>query len=80
MRKPRLPEYQGPRLPPEVQLRRLKNVIENEMTPIQRETLTAYYFEEKSMGQIARERGVNISTVSRNIRRAEEKLSKYLRY
>ena len=72
--------YLGPRLPREVQLKRIRAVIQQELTPLQREALIAYYFQEQTMAQIAQERGVHKSTVSRTIRRAEQKLRKYLKY
>ena len=72
--------YQGSRLPREVQLKRIQRVIQEELTPLQRQTLTAYYFQEPTIPQIIAERGVNKSTVSRTLRRAEEKLRRYLRY
>ena len=72
--------YLGPRLPRDVQLKRVQRVIREELTPLQREALVAYYFQELTMEQIARERGVNKSTVCRTLHRAEEKLRKYLKY
>ena len=72
--------YRGPRLPKQVQLQRVQRVIREELTPLQRETLLAYYFQEQNIPQIAAERGVNKSTVSRTLRRAEEKLRRYLKY
>ena len=72
--------YQGIRLPKEVQLKRVQRVIREELTPLQREALIAYYFQEQSITQIAQERGVNKSTVCRTLHRAEEKLSRYLIY
>ena len=72
--------YLGPRLPREVQLKRVQRVIREELTPLQREALVAYYFQELTMEQIARERGVNKSTVCRTLHRAEEKLRRYLKY
>ena len=66
--------YQGLRLPREVQLRRVKRVIENELSPLQRETLMAYYFQRETIPQIALRRGVNKSTVCRTLQRAERKL------
>ena len=72
--------YLGTRLPREVQLKRVQRVIKEELTELQRRTLTAYYFHRQTIPQIARERGVNKSTVSRTLRRAEEKLRRYLRY
>ena len=72
--------YQGIRLPREVQLKRVQRVIKEELTPLQREALIAYYFQEQSITQIAEERGVNKSTVCRTLHRAEEKLRRYLKY
>ncbi len=72
--------YKGIRLPKQVQLQRVQRVIEEELTELQRQTLTDYYFREMTIPQIATERGVNKSTVSRTLRRAEEKLRRYLRY
>ena len=72
--------YEGPRLPREVQLRRLRRVIEKELTEIQRETLIAYYFQDKTIVQIAKERGVNRSTVCRTLHRAEARVRRCLRY
>ena len=70
----------GTRLPREVQLKRVQRVIKEELTELQRQTLTAYYFHQQTIPQIAAERGVNKSTVSRTLRRAEERLRRYLRY
>jgi len=72
--------YLGPRLPKEIQLQRVRRVIQEELTPLQRETLIAYYFQEQTIPQIAQERGVHKSTVSRTLHRAEVKLRKYLKY
>ena len=72
--------YEGPRLPREVQLRRLRRVIEAELTPRQKQTLTAYYFQQQTIPEIAREQGVNKSTVCRTLHRAEAKIRRCLRY
>ena len=72
--------YLGPRMPREVALKRVQRVIREELTDLQREALLAYYFQEKTMAQIAQERGVNRSTVCRTLHRAETKLRRYLRY
>ena len=72
--------YQGIRLPREVQLKRIQRVIREELTPLQREALIAYYFQEQSITQIAQDRGVNKSTVCRTLHRAEEKLRRFLKY
>ena len=72
--------YLGPRLPREVQLKRVRKVLREELTELQRYTLSAYYFQQQTMEQIARDRGVNKSTVCRTLHRAEEKLRKFLKY
>lgn len=68
------------RLPRNVQLQRLNRVIREELTPLQRETLLAYYFQEQTIVEIALTRGVNKSTVCRTLHRAEQKLKRYLKY
>ena len=72
--------YLGPRLPREVQLKRIRRVIQEELTECQREVLVAYYFGQQTIPQIARDRGVNKSTVSRTLHRAETRLRRCLRY
>lgn len=72
--------YLGPRLPRDVQLKRVRQVIAEELTELQRETLTAYYFQELNITQIAKARGVNKSTVCRTLHRAEARLRKFLKY
>lgn len=72
--------YEGPRLPREVQLRRLKKVIEKELTENQRQILIAYYFQNRTMAEIAQERGVCPSTVCRTLHRAEARVRRCLRY
>lgn len=72
--------YLGPRLPRQVQLNRVKNVMEQELTALQRETVLAYYFQGQNICQIAAERGVNKSTVCRTLHRAEKRLRRCLRY
>ena len=59
---------------------RTRQVIERELTPLQRETLLAYYFQEMNISQIAQERGVHKSTVCRTLHRAEDKLKRFLKY
>jgi RNA polymerase sigma-70 factor (ECF subfamily) len=72
--------YEGPRLPREVQMKRVQRVIREELTPIQREVLLAYYIQNLTIPQIAAERRVHKSTVSRTLHRAEGKLRRFLRY
>lgn len=67
-------------LPREVQLRRIRRVMEQELTELQRQTLMLYYFEDKRLSEIARIQGIHRSTVLRTLRRAEDRLRRYLRY
>ncbi len=80
MRTIRFNGYLGPKLPKEVQKKRLANVIENELTAAQRRTVIGYYLENKTIIQLAEEFGVNKSTVSRTLRRAEARMQRCLRY
>ena len=72
--------YEGPRLPKEVQMKRVQRVIREELTANQRQILLAYYIQNQTIPQIAEELGRNKSTVSRTLHRAEDKLRRYLRY
>lgn len=72
--------YLGVRLPMEVQKKRVKRVIEEELTDVQREILLAYYFGELTQAQIAAQRGINKSTVCRTLHRAEKRLRMFLKY
>lgn len=67
-------------IPREQQIKRMKMVIREELTELQRYTILAYYFENKSVLQIAQERNVNKSTISRTLKRAEAKLRRFLQY
>ena len=67
-------------IPREQQIRRMKAVIQKELTEMQRYTILAYYFENKSLLQIAEERNVHKSTVCRTLKRAEDKLRRFLQY
>ena len=73
-------DYEGPRLPPKTQLHRIRRVMEMELTQKQREVMLAYYFQDKSIPEIAAERGVHKSSVCRCLRRAEKKVRLCLRY
>mgnify|MGYP004733243837 CR=1 FL=1 len=70
----------GPYLPQSIQKKRVANVIAQELTPLQREALVGYYLHGKSITEMALERGVNKSTICRNLRRAETRLRRFLRY
>ena len=64
----------------EVQLHRVRQVIREELTDLQRDAIISYYFQMQTVSQIAAQRGVCKSTVSRTLHRAEEKLRRYLKY
>ena len=72
--------YEGPRLPPQTQMRRLLRVIEQELTQKQKEIIIAYYFQDKTIPQIAAERGRHKSSISRCLHRAEKRVRLCLRY
>lgn len=72
--------YEGPRLPQKTQLQRLRRVIEKELTQKQREIIIAYYFQEKTIPQIAAERGIHKSSVCRCLQRAEKRVRLCLKY
>lgn len=68
----------------ESDLRRLKRNLriarEEELTPRQRQMLHMRFEEGKNITEIARELGVNKSTVSRTLHRAQRRLQRCLRY
>ena len=55
----------------QVQMQRIREVIWNELTDLQRDAIIAYYFHRNTISEIAALRGVHKSTVSRTLRRAE---------
>lgn len=63
------------------QLRRnLIRCVNEEVTPRQREYMHLYYVQRMSQPQIARTLGVDASTVSKTIKRGEQRLLRCLRY
>lgn len=72
--------YLGPRMPRELQLQRVRKVIEQELSECQRKTLIAYYYRQLTIPQIAQEQGVNKSTVCRTLHRAEDRIRRFLRF
>lgn len=58
----------------------LMKAIDTELTEKQRECVVDYYINNKSMKDIAREQDVHPSTVTRHIKRAEEKLRHIAEY
>ena len=72
--------YEGPRLSPATQMQRIRRVIEQELTSKQREIILAYYFQDKSIPEIAAERGIHKSSVCRCLKRAEQRVRLCLKY
>ena len=72
--------YLGRRMSTAEAKKRISRVVMAELTDVEREVLLAYYLQEQKIPAIARERGINKSSVSRALHRAETKLRKYLKY
>ena len=60
--------------------RNMRLVRERELTPRQQEMLHLYYDLGLTIPQIAKEKGLNKSTVSRTLARGRERLKRYLQY
>lgn len=58
----------------------LRDAIDTELTPRQREVLLMHYFDHLSGTEIAMRLGVNPSTVTRLLQRGKERLRKALRF
>jgi len=58
----------------------MHRAIDEELTPRQRELTFMYYIDQMPMNEIAAELGLDISSVSRTLKRAREKLRRALRY
>lgn len=54
--------------------------VTEELTPRQRQLLYMFYYDGKTVTEISRELAVNKSTVSRTLRRAQDRLRKFLRF
>ena len=80
MKNTRCERFFGSHLPRQMQVERLRQVILEELTELQRRTLVSYYFEGKNLTRIAHERQVNKSTVCRTLKRAEQKIYRVLKY
>lgn len=58
----------------------LVNIVQNELTKNQRDIFLQHHLDNKSMAEIAREKGLNRSSVCRTVKRAEDKILRYLQY
>ncbi len=61
-------------------LKNLRKVMRDELTPRQRQIVEMYYFQRKNMPAIAKELGLNGSTVSRTLKRGKARIQRYLKY
>ena len=61
-------------------LRNLRKARIQELTPRQQQMLSMHFEQNMSGAEIARELGLNRSTVSRTLRRAQERLRRCLQY
>ena len=60
--------------------RSLEKAIKSDLTERQRQMVTEYYFDGKSVTKLAEEYGLSKSTVSRHLSRSREKLKSTLKY
>lgn len=58
----------------------LRDAIEKELTPVQKQVIFMYYYEKITIPEIAKIRGVNKSCISRILKRARQRLSAVLKY
>ena len=62
------------------QKRILMRILAEELSESQRKTFWAYHVEKKTVEQIAEEQGLNKSTVSRTLKRAEDNVYHITKY
>lgn len=60
--------------------RNLRRAMKRELTPRQQEIMALYFCENRPMTEIAAMLGINKSTVSRCLRRGQERLRHFLEY
>lgn len=58
----------------------LEKAIVDELTETERQTIIDHWFDDKSISEIAEQRGINSSAVKRTLTRAQEKLEAVLKY
>jgi len=61
-------------------LQNLRKVMRDELTPRQRQMVELYYFQRKNIPVIAKELGLNSSTVCRTLHRGMNRIRRYLKY
>lgn len=72
-------DFSDLRLPPDIQAQRVRRVIDNELTEVQRDCLLML-LSGKRPCDIAEIRGVSRSTVTRTLKRTFCRLRRFLRY
>ncbi len=60
--------------------RLLRRIIADELTPVQLRYLEDYYFNGLGMSRVAELNGVSVSTVSRTLKRARERIRRAMSY
>ena len=73
-------QFTNMRFPAEVQRRRIRAVMERELTETQRRAIQGYYFEGRSIREMARQQGVRPSSVWKAIQRGLRRMARCLRY
>ena len=61
-------------------IKSLKNIVDGELTAKQKLCISLYYGDMKKMSEIAQELGIGVSSVSRHIKKAKQKLQKTMTY
>ena len=61
-------------------IKSLKNIVNGELTTKQKLCISLYYGDMKKMSEIAQELGIGVSSVSRHIKKAKQKLQKTMTY
>lgn len=61
-------------------LQRILRIAQEELTPLEWDTVRLIILEGKSQREVAAAKGVNPSTVSRNLNRAVAKLQRFAKY
>lgn len=60
--------------------RNLRQAREQELTPRQKQMVEMHFEQNMSVSEIAQDLGVNVSTVSRTLKRAKDRIRRYLKY
>ena len=63
-----------------VAVRALREIVKEELSERQKQFIVLYYYENKTMAEIADICGVNVSTVSRTLRRARKNITDRMKY